>query len=783
MAKLTTAPVSTFTTAALNTINENFEAIEAAVENTLSRDGTTPNEMTADLDMNDNDILNVNIINATTLILAGETVAPSNLVISNALQAPNNLNDVDDIAQARENLSIPTYVASRTALKALDTTKDTKAFCNGSYWEWTLGDFTARIAADTKEGLFAKADLISAGTGAWVRSIEGPIRAKWFQFNADLSGVSGTNDASSLNALSATVAAAYPDGCVIDFGAMQIYYTDTVTFTTPWEGRFNGARFYGDTAAWDNHGDLSAKIGNISAAADMGDKVITLTSVTGLAVGDHILIHNHAAESLNAQRTYYYDGEASKIQAISGLDVTLEHPIQTNYTGVATDEVYRLDPITVRLFGKVSFEGSEDAATPWVMVIQQAADVRIDGTNFTGGNTRSLYFNQCVGVHASNMYVSHTVTGTGSGYGVSFGNSQDCLLEHSHVHGDNHSVAMGGADTDGAIPCRNIIVRFCHLSNTSDTQSTVDMHGNVINSGYESNTIYGSIGLSGHSIWARFNRVYMKDSSTEWPFTIKEFGGGLCDYSTNEIFLGPNYAGASRVLAFEASSLTQIVNTHFTIRARGNVVWQENDSLDYFAFIFWNGSQYIDDNAGNPEIDWTVDIGDNTIHGTTSGMIQNVLLQTGAASPVFTNPGIGPTFVRANRLITDDALAATVKTVSYSGTFTRTRWAVEWDTSQTLTLANGANSNIAVPNGTLLRITGPTGAFSLTGLVATFDGDERILWNSTSQNFTLTNDATSTAANRFLTTTGADIVTTGVGCVRIRYSGTDSRWLVLSSSL
>lgn len=39
-------------------LNANFDAIEAALENTVSRDGTTPNQMTADLDMNGNRILN-----------------------------------------------------------------------------------------------------------------------------------------------------------------------------------------------------------------------------------------------------------------------------------------------------------------------------------------------------------------------------------------------------------------------------------------------------------------------------------------------------------------------------------------------------------------------------------------------------------------------------------------------------------------------------------------------------------------------------------------------------
>lgn len=58
MAKLTLNSISSGygSNTALNT---NFDLIETALENTLSRDGTTPNTMSADLDMNGNDLLNV----------------------------------------------------------------------------------------------------------------------------------------------------------------------------------------------------------------------------------------------------------------------------------------------------------------------------------------------------------------------------------------------------------------------------------------------------------------------------------------------------------------------------------------------------------------------------------------------------------------------------------------------------------------------------------------------------------------------------------------------------
>ena len=50
--------VTTNDTTATQLINENFEALQTAIENTISRDGTTPNFMDANLDLNSYKIIN-----------------------------------------------------------------------------------------------------------------------------------------------------------------------------------------------------------------------------------------------------------------------------------------------------------------------------------------------------------------------------------------------------------------------------------------------------------------------------------------------------------------------------------------------------------------------------------------------------------------------------------------------------------------------------------------------------------------------------------------------------
>ena len=62
-------------TTAATTINNNSAVLVAAMDNTLSRDGTSPNQMAADLDMNSHNILNLPTINLKTIT---DPVSPNN---------------------------------------------------------------------------------------------------------------------------------------------------------------------------------------------------------------------------------------------------------------------------------------------------------------------------------------------------------------------------------------------------------------------------------------------------------------------------------------------------------------------------------------------------------------------------------------------------------------------------------------------------------------------------------------------------------------------------------
>ena len=76
--------------ASTTTLNNNFTALRDGFDNTLSLDGSTPNSMNADLDMNSNDILNANIINTSTLKIDGTVVAVGDLSAAGATLNSNS---------------------------------------------------------------------------------------------------------------------------------------------------------------------------------------------------------------------------------------------------------------------------------------------------------------------------------------------------------------------------------------------------------------------------------------------------------------------------------------------------------------------------------------------------------------------------------------------------------------------------------------------------------------------------------------------------------------------
>jgi len=86
-------------------LNANLDAIEAAIENTISRDGTSPNQMEAVLDMNNQRIINLPEAAADNDPVRRIDLDDLEVVLAaGAALRANNLSDLTDAAEARTNL-------------------------------------------------------------------------------------------------------------------------------------------------------------------------------------------------------------------------------------------------------------------------------------------------------------------------------------------------------------------------------------------------------------------------------------------------------------------------------------------------------------------------------------------------------------------------------------------------------------------------------------------------------------------------------------------------------
>lgn len=134
MAKLTLTDLTTLVndSSAVTAINANMALIETAMENTLSRDGTSPNTMSANFDMNNNDILNVDNIQTTTMTVGGVSItaqvtAAAASATAAAASATAAASSATSASTSATNASTSATNASTSATSAASSASDVAA--------------------------------------------------------------------------------------------------------------------------------------------------------------------------------------------------------------------------------------------------------------------------------------------------------------------------------------------------------------------------------------------------------------------------------------------------------------------------------------------------------------------------------------------------------------------------------------------------------------------------------------------------------------------------------
>jgi hypothetical protein len=153
-------------------LNNNFTALKDAFDNTVSRDGSTPNTMTADFDLNNNDILNAGVVNAVDVVVAGNSVAASVAAAAASAAAAAT-------ASALGYVAVDTITELKASATEVGTVHLFAAGRSGAF-KWRSGDFSTEITTDTQSGVYVKSDDVASNLGAWVRVFDGPLQSGWF---------------------------------------------------------------------------------------------------------------------------------------------------------------------------------------------------------------------------------------------------------------------------------------------------------------------------------------------------------------------------------------------------------------------------------------------------------------------------------------------------------------------------------------------------------------------------------------------------------------------------
>lgn len=163
MAKLTLTDISG--SGSTEAINANNALIEAAIENTVSRDGTTPNMMDADFDMNSYDINNVGTTRTAALYINGQRAS------IRPFQGSFTLDEIEDV-----NITAP---IARHALMY----DGVDSWDNRLLVEADISDLGTYLEDITAENLTELADVVittpaegqaltyDSGSGNWINGV------------------------------------------------------------------------------------------------------------------------------------------------------------------------------------------------------------------------------------------------------------------------------------------------------------------------------------------------------------------------------------------------------------------------------------------------------------------------------------------------------------------------------------------------------------------------------------------------------------------------------------
>jgi hypothetical protein len=147
--------------ASTTTLNANFEALKEAFDNTLSLDGSTPNSMNADLDMNSNDILN-----ASRILVGGVDYLALSLSYKDAALAAQAAAELAETNAETSETNAASSAASASSSETSASTSASSAASSAAAASTSELNSAASASSASASSSSANASASSAATSA-----------------------------------------------------------------------------------------------------------------------------------------------------------------------------------------------------------------------------------------------------------------------------------------------------------------------------------------------------------------------------------------------------------------------------------------------------------------------------------------------------------------------------------------------------------------------------------------------------------------------------------------
>ena len=517
-------------------LNNNFEALRDGFDNTLSLDGSTPNAMNADFDMNDNDILNVNQIDVTGLRVQGVLIGSSDIAAAGAtLYSDNYTGDGSTVAYT---MSYEPFIKDNTQVYidgvyqnkvGYDVTGTTLTFSEAPPLNSDIEIMVAR-SFNTLSGDATVVQYNQNGTDAVDRTVAEKLQefVSVKDFGAVGDGV--TDDTAAIQAAIDAASKVYiPSGTYVVTDTLEATSDISVScdpdVVIDASGLAAGASL-GDAKIIYAHGSIGSTVA-LTANHAIGSTTVTVGDTSPFSVGDMVLLKSDAYYSTGVSSGGNKQGWITYVVSVdSGTTLTVA---QFAYAALNTADSATIQKITPIKFnwsgGKLLGAGVGFAHNGIALEYTNSStisDVAIYDCEDSGISLKYSIKSLTKNSDIRNCTSPSALGNRGYGW-IAGSGSHNCTVLNTSFENCRHSISGGGA-----VPSRSVLVQGCHSYDCGLGTFDMDCHEPCFYWTFKDNTIItgsrgkGGIGIRGKNCIVDGNTI-IGDNATGGVIQVESF--------------------------------------------------------------------------------------------------------------------------------------------------------------------------------------------------------------------------------------------------------------------